>query len=84
MGEPGDVLGRGRLLDPVELVAFEPADAELDDENEVAAPVPVAFAEAFDCKKMDCNLSGVVWNVGSASRITWYWLSCVYMVLIWR
>src|SRR5271166_4373674 len=66
------------------VVAFEPAEAELDDENEVAAPAPVAFAEAFDCRKMDCNLSGVVWKVGKASRITWYWLSCVYMVLIWR
>ncbi len=38
------------------VVAFDPAEAELEDANEVAAPVPVALAEAFDCRKIDCKL----------------------------
>ena len=54
------------------VVALEPAEAELDEENEVAAEAPTAFADALDCRKIDCSLSGVVWNDGSASRITWY------------
>jgi hypothetical protein len=28
--------------------ALDPADEEAEDENEVAAPAPVAFAEALD------------------------------------
>src|ERR1700690_1437166 len=82
-GASKDCAGVGVNCAPC-VAAFEPAEAELEEENDVAAPAPVAFAEAFDCRKMDCNLSGVVWNEGRASRITWYWLSCVYMVLIWR
>ena len=66
------------------VVAFDPAEAELDEENDVAAPDPVASADAFDCRNTDCSLSGVVWNDGSASSTTWYWFSCVYSVLICR
>jgi hypothetical protein len=66
------------------LVAAElPAPAPDDDPavfEACAATVPVVDA----CTYISFSLFGFDWNCGSASRITWYWFSCVYSVLIWR
>ena len=57
--------------------AFEPADAEADDEKLVEAPAPVAPEDALDWMKRDPRLPGFRCHSGAVSRITWYWLVCV-------
>src|SRR5271156_641464 len=64
------------------VVALEPAVADADAEKDVLAAAPVAPEEALDWMYNLFSLPGSFWNCGWASRITWYWLSCVYMVLI--
>jgi hypothetical protein len=66
------------------VMAFEPAEAELAAENEVDAPGPDDPEDALAWMYRLDNLLGSLWNSGSVSRITWYWLSCVYIVLICR
>ena len=67
-----------------DVVALEPADDEPDDAYEDDAPGPDPPDEALLWMYSFCRLDGLACTDGSASRITWYWLSCVYMVLIWR
>ena len=64
--------------------AFEPAEADADDENEVAAPAPLAPEDALHWMYRSPRLAGFCCHWGAVSRTTWYWLSCVYSVLIWR
>ncbi len=66
------------------VMALEPAEDELDPEKLVDAPGPDAPDDAFAWMYRLDSLLGSFWNSGSVSRITWYWLSCVYMVLICR
>src|ERR1700678_83557 len=64
------------------VVAFEPAEEDPEAEKEEEAPGPEVPEEAFAWIYKCCSVFGSCWNCGWASRITWYWLSCVYMVLI--
>ncbi len=66
------------------VTALEPAEAELDPEKLVDAPGPDVPDDALAWMYRLASLLGSLWNSGSVSRITWYWLSCVYIVLICR
>src|ERR1700692_2226027 len=65
-------------------MAFDPAEEDPDDEKELDAPGPEVPDEALAWMYKFCSTFGSCWYCGRASRTTWYWLSCVYIVLIWR
>src|ERR1700722_1612992 len=52
------------------VIAFDPADADPEDENEFAAPGPDAPDEALAWMYRFASVLGFCWKVGCASRIT--------------
>ena len=75
---------RRAYREPTRWLHCDPAVAEADAEKEVLAAAPEAPEEALAWMYILFSFSGSSETCGCASRITWYWLSCVYMVLIWR
>src|SRR5580698_5035270 len=63
------------LVDAVS--ALEPAAAEADEENDVAAPAPLAPDEALDWMYRSPRFLGFCAHCGWVSSTTWYWLSCL-------
>ena len=77
--------GRRRACRAPELVsALEPADDEPEAANEVAAAGAPRARGGVGLDVEVVQLAGSCWNCGSTSSTTWYWLTCVYIVLICR
>jgi hypothetical protein len=63
--------------------AVPPAPAP-DEDPAVFDAIAVVVPPCDDWMYRSYRLPGLCWNLGSASRMTWYWLTCVYRVLTCR
>src|SRR3954451_13720936 len=57
--------------------AFDPAEADAEDEKDVAAPAPLAPADPLAWMYRDPRLAGFWRHSGAVSRTTWYWFNWV-------